>query len=105
MAGVRVGGGKYSLRFTKLDAEQSVQDLSSAAGNPTATSVESPVWFIEPSVGMRSRFNQFIVLEARIGYGISMSNGEWKFNGKVIDTANVKLGGPSLNVGIKLGTF
>lgn len=104
--GARVGGGKYTLRFVQTASENSIVDLTGAAGTATSTTVQSPVWYFEPAVGMRSQLGDYLVLEGRLGYGISMSNGEWSYgNNRLNDTVNVTMGGFVLNLGLKLISF
>jgi hypothetical protein len=105
LASARIGVGKYALKLVDVTSEKSIDDLADAASTPTATTVTSPVWVLEPGFGMRTRLGDFVICEARLGYGLSMTSGQWRHIDALPDIAHVKLGGITLTVGIKLSAF
>lgn len=100
---IKAGGGR--ITWTMIHPSAPIADLDDAVNNATATILETPIWFVAPSIGLRMQFSPMVMFEAKLGYGLSMNSGEWRYAGRVIGTAHVNVGGPSVSVGVKLGTF
>lgn len=98
--GLRAGAGRFTLSL--IDLSQAINSIEDAGTAPTTTTLQMPVWHISPYAGLRTQLSAVLSAEATVGYGFSMSSGEWYHNGQIIDRAPVRAGGPTLGVALRL---
>jgi hypothetical protein len=102
ITGAKAGVGKAYLHFLLGSDVQSWED---ARQGGRENIVSSSFWFIEPYAGARMQITDFLALEAKLGLGMSMSDGQWKQRNTKVGYANYSVGGFSVIIGVTAGIY
>ncbi len=96
------GAGNARLQYTSAAA---MEDWDDFINHPHTNTASSVFWFVQPSAGLRLQVADYLVIEAKLGLGMSMSDGRWKQGTNSLPGVSYKIGGPSLMLGVKAGIF